>query len=125
MELSNLGTPELAYLGDSVFELWVRTRLVQHGVCGSGNLNAMARGYVTASAQAEAAKKILHLLTEKEESVLKRARNYKVGNVPKSASAAQYHLATGLEALLAYLYLEGEQDRIYFLLENAFGNTEL
>lgn len=120
MDLCDLGTPELAYLGDSVIELLVRHRLIQNGVRGAGELNAAAKKYVTAKAQSDAAKKIIPHLDDKELAVLKRARNHKTGNVPKSASAAEYHLATGLEALFAYLYLNKENDRIHTLFDMAF-----
>lgn len=120
MNLCDLGTPELAYLGDSVIELLVRHRLIQNGVRGAGELNAAAKKYVTAKAQYEGAQKILPHLTEAEAGVLRRARNHKTGNVPKSASAAEYHMATGFEALFAYLYLNNEKDRIQTLFDMAF-----
>ena len=74
---NTLGTPELAYLGDSVIELLVRQRLVLSGVCGAGNLNSCARKYITATAQAEAVQKILPILTEEEAGVFRRAKNHK------------------------------------------------
>jgi ribonuclease-3 family protein len=121
---NTLGTPELAYLGDSVIELLVRQRLVLSGVCGAGNLNSCARKYITATAQAEAVQKILPILTEEEAGVFRRAKNHKTTNVPKSASRAQYHAATGLEALFAYLFLKNQFERINFLFDMAFDQTD-
>lgn len=123
MDPRELGTPELAYLGDSVFELLVRQKLIQNGFRGAGALNAAAKQYVTAAAQAEAADRILPLLSAEEEAVLRRARNHKTKSVPKSASTAQYHLATGIEALFAYLYLKNETNRMSELFETAFGGN--
>ena len=124
MDSNSLSAPELAYLGDSVIELLVRQRLVLSGICGAGNLNSESRKYVTASAQAEAAQKILPILTEEEAGVFRRARNHKTTNVPKSASRAQYHAATGLEALFAYLFLKNQFERINFLFDKAFCQTD-
>lgn len=120
MDLLTLGTPELAYLGDSVIELLVRHRLIENGVRGAGELNAAAKKFVTAQAQADAAQKILPLLTEEEAAAFRRAKNHKTKSVPKSASTAQYHLATALEALFAYLYLKNENQRINALFDIAF-----
>ena len=120
MDLLTLGTPELAYLGDSVIELLVRHRLIENGVRGAGELNAAAKKFVTAQAQADAAQKILPLLTEEEAAAFRRAKNHKTKSVPKSASPAQYHLATALEALFAYLYLKNENQRINALFDIAF-----
>ena len=120
MDPRELGTPELAYLGDSVLELLVRQKLILSGVRGAGALNAAAKKYVTAANQASAAERIIPLLTSDEAAVLRRAKNHKTNNVPKSASSAQYHLATGLEALFAYLYLKNENDRINELFAIAF-----
>ncbi len=123
MDLKNLGTAELAYLGDSVLELLVRTRLLQNGICGAGRLNTLARDFITAKAQATAAEKIIPILSEQELAVFKRAKNHKTTNVPKSASRAQYHLATALEALFAYLYLCDQGQRLNELFELAFGEN--
>lgn len=123
MDLYDLGTPELAYLGDCVIELFVRHKLIKDGVRGAGELNAAAKRYVTASAQARAAEKVLPLLTDSEAAVLRRARNHKTNNVPKSASAAEYHLATGFEALFAYLYLKNETSRLQELFDAAFDDA--
>jgi len=123
MDLLDLGTPELAYLGDSVIELLVRQKLILNGVRGAGELNAAAKKYVTAGAQAQAAEKLIPHLSEAEAAVLRRARNHKTKSTPKSASAAEYHMATGLEALFAYLYLNNETERISALFDIGFDNN--
>ena len=102
-----VSTAALAYLGDSVIELCVREYLVSSGLSTSRNLNREALNYVRASAQAEAMKKILPVLSEQEAAVFRRGRNNVHTNVPKRASVSEYRTATGMEALFASLYLQG------------------
>lgn len=106
----------LAYLGDSVIELWVRERLVLSGLPDPRALNEASRGYVSAPAQAAAMRKILPLLDESESAVYRRGRNIGHTNLPKSATAAEYRAATGMEALMGWLHLSGAGERINFLL---------
>ena len=116
----------LAYLGDSVIEVWVRTQLVKSGLSGSRELNAAALDYVTAPRQAAAMKKILDVLTEDEAAIFRRGRNLGHTNLPRNATASEYRSATGMEALMGWLYLCGRQDRIEELLTAAYakGNSE-
>lgn len=124
MEPNLVKTADLAYLGDAVIELWVRERLLKKGVCGSGRLNKEALRYVKATAQADAVKVLLPVLTDEELSVWKRGRNSHCGSVPKSAEVSQYRAATGLEVLCGWLRLKGENDRIAFLLEWGYRPAE-
>ena len=109
---AELSTPSLAYLGDCVMELCVRTRLLQRGFSTSRDLNAEALHYVRAGAQADAVERILPILTEQEAAVYRRGRNLGHTNVPKNATMAQYRMATGMEVLFGYLYVTGQQARI-------------
>ena len=109
---NELSTPSLAYLGDCVMELCVRTRLLQRGFSTSRDLNAEALRYVRAGAQADAVERILPVLSEQEAAVYRRGRNIGHTNVPKSATVAQYRMATGLEVLFGYLSVTGQQSRI-------------
>ena len=109
---AELSTPSLAYLGDCVMELCVRTRLLQRGFSTSRDLNAEALHYVRAGAQADAVERILPVLNEQEAAVYRRGRNIGHTNGPKSATVAQYRMATGLEVLFGYLYVTGQQARI-------------
>ena len=120
IKLKEVSTAALAYLGDSVMELCVRKMLVEKGFSSSKKLNAKALEYVTAKAQAQAAAKILPLLTEEEDAVYHRGRNLSHANVPKSASYAEYRMATGLEALFGYLHLAGNFERIDMLFSIAY-----
>ena len=101
----------LAYLGDAVMEVLVRTMLVRRGIGNSGKLSALSLDYVRATAQSKGLNGVLPHLTEEEEVVYHRGRNG-AGAHPKSASVAQYRRATGFEALIGYLHLCGEQQRL-------------
>lgn len=123
MDNVNLLSPSvLAFMGDAVYEVCVRRHLAEVNR-PSGELHKLSVEYVKASAQAKAFKIIERQLNEKEISVFKRGRNFHTGNTPKSATASEYHTATGLECLFGYLYLSGLQDRIdelFNLIKNEF-----
>ena len=110
----------LAYLGDAVFEVVVRNFLISLGIQDIGLLNRYAVDFVKASSQSNAVEQILPLLSPEEESMFKRGRNASGISAPKSASVVQYRRATGLEALIGYLYLCGENQRIFELFEIAY-----
>ena len=110
----------LAYLGDCVIELLVREHLVCLGISGSGNLNRASLAFVKASAQCQAMQNILPLLTEEETAVYKRGRNMSGGNVPKSATMAEYRTATGMEALFGFLHLLDRRERMVELFRTAY-----
>ncbi len=105
-----LSPSTLAFVGDAVYGLRVRTELAQVNR-PAGELHRLSVQLVNANAQFEAVGIILPLLTEEELSVYKRGRNLHVGNIPKSANSEHYHAATGLEALFGFLHLAGRQDR--------------
>ncbi len=109
LEISTIG---LAHMGDAVFELLVRAWLCAHGGATGRGMHRAAVRLVCAESQAEKAEKILPLLTEEERAVFRRGRNAQVHTVPHHASRAQYGEATALEALLGWLYLRGERERI-------------
>jgi len=120
IDLREISTPALAYLGDCVLELCVREHLVDSGLSTSGHLNAAALGYVRASAQAEAMKRLLPLLNEIEEAYFKRGRNIGHTNTPKNATVSDYRTATGMEVLFGYLHLSGQKTRIDELFRAAY-----
>ena len=99
-------------MGDCVYELMVRSWIISRGRLTSAGLHKDTVKYVSAAAQAEAYAKIAQLLTEEEASVFRRGRNAHVHSVPKNANIAQYHTATGLEALFGWLYLQGKTERL-------------
>ena len=108
--LAEAGPLTLAYMGDAVFELLTRERIVLAGEKPPAELNRLARGYVTAVAQSAAVERLLPLLDEDETAVYKRGRNATSAHAPKSAGAVEYRRATGLECLFGALYLEGRLD---------------
>lgn len=111
-EVNQIGMLSLAHVGDAVYELLVRSRLCMENHTAVTQLHRLTVSQVNAVAQAQAAEKILPLLTEEERSVYKRGRNAKVNSVPHHAEIAQYHAATGLEALFGWLYLQGRKERL-------------
>ena len=108
------GSLELAYLGDTVYDLYVRSYLVQNGG-RVGKMHRQAIKLVCAHAQAEALVRIQDDLTEEEAGVVRRARNVHQ-SPPKNADPADYQKATGLEALIGYLYVTGQTERMDKLL---------
>ena len=106
----------LAYIGDTIYDLFVRTYLVITQHESVHQLNAKAISFVKAGAQYDTLNKIEHILTDEEKDVIRRGRNAKSATTPKNADVVQYRWATGLEALLGYLYLLGRQDRLLLII---------
>ena len=111
-EIRGISSIGLAHLGDGVYELLVRTWLCAHGKATGKGLHRATIELVCAPKQAALSEKILPLLTEEEHAVFKRGRNANVHSIPHHASRAQYQQATALEALLGWLYLNGQRQRI-------------
>lgn len=111
-EIRNISSIGLAHLGDAVFELLVRSYLCAHGKATGKGLHRATIELVCAPAQARFAEKILPQLTEEELATFRRGRNANVHSIPRHASRAEYQQATALEALIGWLYLQGEKDRI-------------
>lgn len=102
----------LAYIGDSIFDICVRTYILQKANTTPNKLHNKAKAYVNAKSQSEMYKRIIDLVSDEEAAILKRGRNANVKSVAKNATLADYKNATGLEALFGYLYLNGETNRI-------------
>ena len=109
----------LAYIGDAVFELFVRIRVTQTGMRPVNEFHKSATGLVNAGAQARMAEALLPILSKEEEAIYRRGRNTRSATIPKHASVSDYRKATGFEALLGYLYLNGENDRLTELMQSA------
>ncbi len=107
----------LAFLGDAVYGLLVREQLLLTANRPAGKLHTLSVQAVNARAQAQAAEKILPMLTEAELAVYKRGRNAHPGHTPKNQSEGDYHSATGLEALFGWLYLHGAEARLRALFD--------
>ena len=120
IDIREVSTQALAYLGDCVLEMQVREHLVCKGLSTSGHLNEAALSFVRASAQAEAMKKLLPVLSEEEEAYFRRGRNLGHSSVPKNATVSDYRTATGMEALFGFLHLSGRRERIAELFALAY-----
>lgn len=111
----------LAYMGDAVLEMLSREFVLKNsGAVKPGQLVKASKAFITCEAQSDAVEKILPLLTEEEEAVFKRGRNAKTHFAPKHGELIQYRRATGFEALMGYLYLNGRNDRAKELFFKAY-----
>ncbi len=102
----------LAYLGDGVYELYVRSHVLKQGNCQNHKLHEKSKHFVSCEAQERFLILLTPLLTEEELEVVRRGRNAKSNSKPRNAQYGTYHAATGFEALWGYLYLAGEQERL-------------
>lgn len=107
----------LAYVGDTVYDLFVRTYLVNNSDASVHNLHVKAAKKVCAAAQSSAFRRIENMLSEDELTIYKRGRNSHLGSIPKNASVADYRTATGLEALVGFLYLSGCDSRLEEIMD--------
>ena len=114
----------LAYLGDAVFEIVVRTVIVERSNAPVHKLHKRASAIVKAASQAAMLKVIEPMLTPEEEAVYKRGRNAKSYTMAKNASMTDYRMATGFEALMGYLYLKQEYERMTELIHTGLKALE-
>ncbi len=119
LEASQYNSLALAYMGDAVFELLVRRKMMEQGNLHVKNLHQQTISLVCAHAQSEDMAVLEPHLTEEEFDVYKRGRNV-AGRIPKNADMTEYRRATGFEALFGWLYLKGEFDRIDALFSLIF-----
>lgn len=118
----NLMSPLVwAYVGDSVYELFIRTHLIDTAVLKPNNLHKEAIKYVKAKAQAEILQKIFEELTEKEQEIVRRTRNTENHHLPKNAELKDYMYATAFEGLIGYLYLTKQEERLQQILSRCVG----
>lgn len=106
----------LAYIGDAVYELYIRSMLISDHNTQVNKLHKEATNYVKAKAQSELLEKIYDRLSEEEITIFKRGRNAHSYTSAKNADIVDYRRATGFEALIGYLYISGNKDRIFELL---------
>ena len=104
----------LAYLGDTIYEDYIREYLIKSGIGNVNDLQKESIKYVSANAQSEILKKLINenFFSNDEIEIIKRARNHKVISHPKNCDIITYKYATGFEALIGYLKLEDKIDRI-------------
>ncbi len=111
----------LAYVGDAVYELYIRGKLVSMGIRSPKKLHSSKVKFAKASGQRIVYEKIQDSLNEAETRVASRGRNVKSSSVPKNADPADYSYATAFEALIGYLYLKNNKARLMEILETAIG----
>ncbi len=114
----------LAFIGDAVYTLFVREKIVFEKDLKGSELNRKTSAVVKATAQAKFIDLIMPYLTEEEIEIFKRARNSKKNTRAKSASVVEYNKSTGFEALVGYLYAIGEIDRLNYLLNLGENNED-
>jgi ribonuclease-3 family protein len=119
-EARMLNPLQLALIGDGVFEVFIRNYILMQNTALSANkIHVKAIGYVKAKSQSYIMHEIETLLNEEEEAVYKRGRNAKSATVPKNADVRDYRMATGFEALIGYIYLIGDKERLAFILDKS------
>ncbi len=107
----------LAYLGDAVYELHIRSLLISRGITQANQLHPAAVQYVRAPAQAALLLRLMPLLTPEEKDIVRRGRNAKPGHIPRSADGPTYHSSTAFECLIGYLYASGQMERLQTLFD--------
>ena len=116
-DAKQLSSIALAFVGDAVYSLYVRQKLVESNDSKTGELNKISSEIVCAKAQSKRVIELMPILTEEEIAIFKRARNAKKGAKAKHASVVEYNNSTGFEAVLGYLYLTGNSQRLEYILE--------
>lgn len=120
-----INTTALAFIGDAVYEVFIRKYVMERGPHNADMLHRKAVFYVRAEGQAKAVKSLIRdFLTEEEIAFVKRARNHKSVSKSRSAGPVAYKLATAFEALMGYLYLDGQQERLAGVMEEAVSRIE-
>ena len=123
-ELNSYSPLVLAYIGDCVYELLIRTLLVGKANCQVSKLHKKAIDYVKAETQAAMIAALMDELTEEEQDVFRRGKNAKPHTIPKNASLSDYRRATGMEAVIGYLYLKDDMKRVIELVKLGLDRME-
>ena len=116
-EVNQMSPLTWAYVGDCVYELYIRTKLVDTTKLKPHELHIKSVKYVKAKAQAETLKKLETILTEEEKEIVRRGRNTQTHHIAKNASMQDYMYATAFEALIGYLYLTKQDDRLFEMMK--------
>ncbi|WP_342400390.1 Mini-ribonuclease 3 [Weizmannia sp. FSL W8-0676] len=127
LDPKQLNSLALAYIGDAVYEEYIRHHVLLQGKTKPNRLHREAIRFVSAKAQAQVLKQMMNedLLTEEETAVVRRGRNAKSGTVPKNTDVQTYRHSTAFEALIGYHYLSGSRERMEALIEKAIGIVEV
>jgi ribonuclease-3 family protein len=123
-DLSTYSPLALAYVGDAVFDLYIRTLILSRGNAPVHKLHKQSVAFVKAKAQSDIIHKLLDRLDPDEQDAVRRGRNAKSGTVPKNTDIADYKYATGFETLLGYLYIRQDFDRLMEVLRLSTEQSE-
>lgn len=120
MDINTINIVTLAYLGDAIYEIYIREKLIEQGIAKVEELQKNAVKYVSAKGQAQILTNLLenNILTNEEIDIVKRGRNYKRSSHPKHTDIITYKLSTGFEALIGYLHLSKQKNRLEEILQN-------
>lgn len=126
INVKQLNALALAYMGDAIFETYVREHLIAMGKVKPNQLHREATKYVSAKSQAVVIRRLIseQLLDVEEESIVRRGRNAKSGTIPKNTDVQTYRYSTALEALIGYHYLKENHERLYELINYTFATVE-
>ena len=119
-DLREVNPSDLAYIGDSVYELYARCHVSEKTASNSGKMHKLNVHYVSAASQAKAAAALAGELTEEETEYFRRGRNSNSPTMSKNASPMDYMNATGFEALLGFLFLDNQGDRLDYIIQRSF-----
>ncbi len=122
VDLKTYSPLTLAYIGDAAYELVIRSLVVEQGNAPVNKLHKRSSRLVKAQTQAEAAVKLLDVFTEEELAVYKRGRNARSHTMAKNAEMTDYRMATGFEAVMGYLYLKQDYERMVTLIHLGIGD---
>ncbi|MCX7694094.1 MAG: Mini-ribonuclease 3 [Caloramator sp.] len=114
-----------AYIGDAVYEMFVRSHLITKGIVKPNHIHRASIMYVKASNQAQFLREIEPILTEEELDIVRRTRNAKVGHVPKNANLFDYKMATAFEGLIGYLFLTKKYERLDEIIDITLNKINL
>lgn len=117
---ASVNTAVLAYIGDAVYERYVRLHVFEKGILRPDRLNTAAVRYVRAEAQARAYDRLADMLTETEASVARRGKNHKITSMPHNVDQKIYRKATGFEALIGFLEVSGADARLESIIAETF-----
>ena len=119
-DLREINPSVLAYIGDSVYELYSRCHVSERTAANSGKMHKVNVKYVSAQSQAKAASAIMDELTDEEAEYFRRGRNSNSPTMSKNASPVDYMNATGFVTLLGYLFLDNKEDRLDYIIQRSF-----
>ncbi len=122
-DISQMSPLVWAYMGDAVYEKFIREYVIRQGLCKNGLLHKKSIKYVSAKGQSQILKEIEDFLTDEEKDIVRRGRNSNPHSTAKNADIVEYKYATGFEALIGWLYLNKKEERLEEILKKCVENA--